>query len=45
MQTTAKSSLIRKLLKVLLKIAPVLANYRSSMFFWGETEIPESLQR
>lgn len=39
-----KISFTHKLLTMLLILAPTLANYQSSMFFWGEVEIPESLR-
>lgn len=44
MPITSSYSLSQKILLVFLKLAPLLANYRMSMFFWGEVEIPESLQ-
>lgn len=44
MLSTKKILFTRKLLTMLLVFAPVLANYQSSMFFWGEVEIPKSLR-
>ena len=44
MKSGKKLNIMRKILSLLLVVAPVLATQMGSVFFWGEPEVPESLR-